>query len=1194
MISNAQFVSLNPSGAGAADEVTITFDANQGNKELVGADKVYMHHGVVTDKALGTAWKYVKGNWGKDDGIGLMTKVAGAADKWQITFKPSVRAYYGVPNGENIFRISCVFRSADGSIKGTLNAGEYGWGSVATNGDIYINLDSGDFINFRNPATSESFLTVSESLQIQVDASAEVTSFKLFVNAGSGFGEVLNATSGKAFSYSYQPTMSGNILLRAVAVINGVTKEIEKEHNIIIKKSNTVRPLPQGLKSGANYENDPTKVTLVLLAPKKQFVYAVGDFTDWKLSESNQMNITPDGEYFWIQLSGLTPGKQYVYQYWIDGNLKIADPYTQVVADPYNDKFISSSVFPSLPVYNREDLGIASVFRTSQTQYVWSPNEAIYKRPDVNHLVIYELHIRDFIASHSYQDMIDTISYLKRLGINAIELMPVNEFEGNDSWGYNPSFYFAVDKYYGTKDKLKEFIDVAHQNGMAVIIDMVLNHSFGQGPMVQMYFDRAADKPTADNPWFNQNHVGPFAWGYDFNHESAYTKKFIDDVNKYWIEEFHFDGFRFDFTKGMTNFAPGGNIDGFDQSRINILNRMANEIWKIDRESYITLEHWSGASEEGVLGNAGMKMWRNKSYDFVPATVGKPIGSFVNTDALTHVTFYNSHDERRIAEHCLAEGLSQNGYNIKDSVIMYERVKMAAAFTYLQPGPKMIWQFDELGYDIDINFNGRTGRKPYVWGNGSLRYYESGLRQNIYKTYQGILNIRNTITPQLLAAAQINHQHSGDTRRLSYNTSGTDLVVIGNFAMSDKTVDPKFTQTGMWYNYFSGDSVNVTNVTKPIALKAGEWHIYTNKRLAPGQKDVVKVYDNPVTVSPTSFTGSDRITITFDAKKADPKGSLGLVGADKVYMHSGVVLSSATNSNLTSVVGSGADDGIGQLTSLGNDLWSITLTPNAYFAIAADKEIYQLGMWFRNADNTKLGYGFRGSIIYLDVRAAQPIVTISPTNFTADTEVTITFDARQGNRELVGADKIYMHSGVGIVKTNDPAITAWNNVVGNWGSDDGKGLMTKVPGTVDKWQIKLTPKAYYGINSSDVPYWIAAVFRSRDGNTKGTIAPGSYENILVNNNQDYFIRNERLVSVEEGPAQTEVRIYPNPTTNLLVIDGIEGQYSTTIKDMAGSEVFGNICHNRTELDISLLPSGIYMLSIVQGSRLIQEKIVVTR
>lgn len=314
---------------------------------------------------------------------------------------------------------------------------------------------------------------------------------------------------------------------------------------------------------------------------------------------------------------------------------------------------------------------------------------------------------------------------------------------------------------------------------------------------------------------------------------------------------------------------------------------MADQLWKVDTKAYVILEHWGPAAEETQLGNYGMKMWRNKSYDYVPATVGNTTGSFSGMDATSHVSFYNSHDERRIAEHCLTEGRSAGSYNIKDSLIMYERVKMAAAFTYLQPGPKMIWQFDELGYDIDINFNGRIGRKPYVWGAGSLKYYNSTLRQNIYKVYQGILSIRNTIGPDKLLAAQKSHQNTGDTRRLSFNTTTIDLVVIGNFALVNSSVDPKFTQTGWWYNYFSGDSINVTNVSALINLKPGEWHIYTTKRLSNGQPNIVGIFENPVTLT---FLGNDKIKILFDATKASPGNTVGLVDADKVYYHSGVIL----------------------------------------------------------------------------------------------------------------------------------------------------------------------------------------------------------------------------------------------------------------------------------------------------------------
>jgi 1,4-alpha-glucan branching enzyme len=89
---------------------------------------------------------------------------------------------------------------------------------------------------------------------------------------------------------------------------------------------------------------------------------------------------------------------------------------------------------------------------------------------------------------------------------------------------------------------------------MAVIIDMVLNHSYGQSPMVRLYWDNQLSRPAANNPWYNTVSPNPvFSWGYDFNHESIHTKNFVDRVNKFWIKEFKVDGFRFDFTKGFTN-----------------------------------------------------------------------------------------------------------------------------------------------------------------------------------------------------------------------------------------------------------------------------------------------------------------------------------------------------------------------------------------------------------------------------------------------------------------------------------------------------------------------------------------------------------------------------------------------------------------------------------------------------------------
>jgi len=1182
----SQIVSLNPQNGGADDQVTLTFDASQGNSELLGAAKVYVHLGVITDSPTGTAWKHVIGNWGKDDGIGTMTRVPGNSDKWQITFSPSIRQYFKVDENDNIFRLACVFRNADGSKKGTIQPGSYSWGSVAANFDIFINLRNDQFILINQPVGHEGYYDPGQQVSIQASSSSLATEMKVWIDEGQGYVERHKANNVSKIDYSYVPIKSGEIGIKVTAIVNGEAVETEKTYDIVIKNPTTIAALPEGAKQGVNYfENDPTKVVLVLLAPEKSFVYAVGDFSDWKIKAENQMKRSPDGAYWWIELTGLQSDQDYVYQYWIDGQLKIADPYTRQVADPYNDQYITPSVFPNLPDYRRGDFGIAAVFRTGQKPYNWAISEQNWKKPDVNHLVIYELHIRDFLASHSYSDLIDTIGYLKRLGINAIELMPVNEFEGNDSWGYNPSFFFATDKYYGTADMLKKFIETAHQNGIAVIMDIVLNHAFGQCPMVQMYFD--GGKPAKNNPWFNREYVGQYQWGYDFNHESKFTQDFVDDVNRYWIEEFHFDGFRFDFTKGFTNYAPGGNIDGFDQSRINILKRMADKIWEFDDDAYVILEHWGTAAEENRLAGYGMKMWRNKSYDFVPSAIGNTNGTFSNHDAITHVSFYDSHDERRIAEHCLTEGKSSGTYNIRDTIIMLERIKMAAAFTYLQPGPKMIWQFDELGYDVHIDFNGRTGKKPLPWGKTSLKYYEDPLRQNVYKTYQGLLQLRNEIGPQNLSNARKNHQPTGVTRRLVFDADDTDLVVIGNISLQQQTINPEFTQTGWWYDYFTGDSIYVATTTADIPLKIGEWHVYTSTKLSSGVPGAVAVYDNPVTVEPFPFHGSDKITITFDANKAFPGDTEGLKDATKVYMHAGVILSDATHSKLTNVKGTFQDDGIGQMTALGNNLWKITLVPDQYFEIPPGKSIHQIGMWFRNEDNTKVGYGFRNRVIFVDVLSDEPILSVDPPSFNADTEITITFNARQGNRELIGTDKVYMHAGVVLRSTTNPKGTDWSKVVGTWGADDGQGLMTKVAGKPDLWQIKLNPSTYFGLSGNEFPYWIGAVFRNASGNIKGTTDPGNYDfGIVEATSLDFFIKNQQNVKTEDT-SSAHVILYPNPASDQFIMEGILGEYELTFYTLQGKIIHeGSYIHGQF-ISCNTWPKGIYLYTIKQKGKLIQ-------
>lgn len=354
-----------------------------------------------------------------------------------------------------------------------------------------------------------------------------------------------------------------------------------------------------GITDGINYIDDNT-VVVSLNAPFKDFVYVIGDFNDWMVDEQYFMkrdSIDALHIHWWLEIDGLSDTEEYGFQYLVDGEIRVADPYSEKILDPWNDQYISSQVYPGLKPYpSGKTEQAVSTFETAESEYQWQTTG--YVRPPKEELVIYELLIRDFIAAHDYNTLIDTLDYLVDLGINAIELMPVNEFEGNSSWGYNPSFHMALDKYYGNKNAFKSFIDTCHSRGIAVILDVVLNHAFGQSPLVRLYNSGDFGPPTTQNPWLNVDATHPFNVGYDFNHESLLTQEFVDRVNAYWLTEYKIDGYRFDLSKG---FMQTGDFYGYNASRIVLLKRMADQIWNVDPETYVILEHLGENTEEKEL-----------------------------------------------------------------------------------------------------------------------------------------------------------------------------------------------------------------------------------------------------------------------------------------------------------------------------------------------------------------------------------------------------------------------------------------------------------------------------------------------------------------------------------------------------------------------------------------------------------------
>lgn len=815
---NAQIIVTDPDFPIAENSVVITYNPAAGNNPLTGSEgDLYAHTGVLTDLSNSPSdWKYVISSWRDNSAKSKLTPIGGGL--YTLDIGPSIREFYGVPAGETILQMAFVFNNGIGG----------NWeGKTTTGSDIFIDVyEVGLNVSFELPASDALLVEMNGQIDVKVN-STSADSLALYVN-----DNYLTSTVEASISATITASQSGKSWVKAIAYANNGANMVQDSFYYFVRPTQVVEALPNGIQDGINYINDNT-VILCLYAPFKSDVFAIGDFSDWEVSEELYMKKTPDGLRYWIQLDNLTAGQPYIYQYLIDGTDKFADIYADQISDPWNDKWIDETTYPNLPDYpDGKTEGVASVFTTAQTDYTWQVNN--FQKPKITDLVIYETLVRDITSAHSYQALIDTISYFKNLGINAIELMPVNEFEGNESWGYNPAFYFAPDKYYGTKDDLKEFIDICHQNGMAVIIDMVLNHSYGLNPMVHMYWDDANNRPAANNPWFNT--VSPnteYSWGYDFNHESEDTKAFVDRVNKYWIDEFKVDGFRYDFTKGFTNTSGSGWA--YDAGRIGILKRMADKVWESDSESYVILEHFADNNEEKELANYGMMIWGNMNGSFKEAHMGYTASGNSNIDWASYqkrgwtnpnlVVYMESHDEERQMVYTATWGNNDGAsYDIKSQTIAIERMKLGFLFDFMIPGPKMIWQFEELGYDVSIDYNGRVGNKPPKWG------YLFDSRRLALKTFVSeIANLKTSL--DVFETTNYNLDVYNALKRIKLNSTELNLVALGNFDVVSGNIVGSFQHTGTWYDYFNGTTLEVTNVNMTISLDAGEYRLYSDSEI---------------------------------------------------------------------------------------------------------------------------------------------------------------------------------------------------------------------------------------------------------------------------------------------------------------------------------------------------------------------------
>lgn len=810
-----QVITCNPPFPTRSNSVVITFNADQGNqglKDYAGTD-VYAHTGVITDKSTSASeWKYVVAAWGTFPTKTKLSKVS--ANVYTLTIPISIQAYYGVPEDEKILKMAFVFRNTSST--------PFTGRDVGGTDILYTVTEEAAFeLLFTRPENYKTLASVGDLIPVTATASRG-DSVVIYDNS-----TLIAKETDLSVDMNITAATEGLHKITARAWDNNVS--IEDSAFYYVMSAVPVEDLPSGLKAGVNVTGD-NSATFVLYAPGKENVFLIGDFNNWVFCNEGFMKKSTDGNWFWLEVTGLDPDIEYGFQYTIDGSITIPDPYTTKILDPYNDKDISTATYPDLKAYPTGLTDqLVSVFQTRPAQYSWGNNS--FNPPAKDTLVIYEMLVRDFTAAHDFNTVMDTLDYLSNLGVNAIEFMPVFDFEGNTSWGYNPSMYFAVDKYYGPADSFKELIDSCHSRGVAVIMDMVLNHAYGSNPLVRLYYDGSTYKVTSDNPWFNvASPNSAYSWGYDFNHESIATQAFVDSVNHYWINEFKIDGFRYDFTKGFTN-KPG---DGwaYDASRIAILKRMADKIHTYKSDAILILEHFADNTEEKELAAYGFLLWGDAKTQYQEASMGYTSdfseASYKDLSWTTPgiVDYMESHDEERIMYKNITYGSYSASYDTRVFTTALKRIKLCSTFFFTMPGPKMLWQFQELGYDYSIDYNGRVGEKPIKWD-----YFDAPLRKNLYDFFSALIDLKKTYP--VFSTTDFTLYESGKLKRINLKSTAMDVVVLGNFDIASGSVEANFSRIGKWYDFFKGDSIDITSETQNMSfnLSAGEYKLYTSKKL---------------------------------------------------------------------------------------------------------------------------------------------------------------------------------------------------------------------------------------------------------------------------------------------------------------------------------------------------------------------------
>ncbi|MGN1240696.1 MAG: alpha-amylase family glycosyl hydrolase [Paludibacteraceae bacterium] len=787
-------------------EVTIIFNPNEGNKGMVGATACYAHTGITYN---GKQWQNAP-TWRSALEKHKMTQ--NADGNWELKITPSINAYYGISDTITVTQLSFVFNDGKGGTKE---------GKAEGDKDIFVDLvEAGFTVAFTAavPAISE------KGTQVTVTAMAtEECHLRLLQN-----GTEVKTAEGKELSYTTTLTAEGDYVFECIGETG--TKMASETLSTCVPAAPQRANRPAGVLNGIYYDSlDDTKVTLCTYAASKteaaKHVFVVGDFNDWTISDQYQLKQANDSAYFWITLDGLTPKEEYAFQYVVvraDGVVKrISDLYSEKVLHP-DDQYEPVTVDNTLKAYPKQADGYCTVIQTGREPYAWSDATLNFKRPNKNNLIIYELWVYDYTPSRSIPALMKRLDYLETLGVNAIELMPVCEFDGNYNWGYSPNHYFALDKAYGSPDMLKAFVDECHKRGMAVILDMVFNHATGLNPMNKLY---PYGTDLKENPWFNVKAPHSDNVYEDWNHGFAPAHAMFTRALQYWLREYKVDGYRMDLSHGFCDTVANTSVK-------HIKDYYENGVKTVAEDAYFILEHWGAnmGSERPQLINAGMLCWQNTSNAYCQTAMGwlKEGDSFDDANKDGYISYCESHDEERMQYKCKAYG---NGAIKTDESVRLGRIAENIVFNVLLNGPHMIWQYEEIGFDFSINSSldkpdgtsndDRCSKKPRPENRG---YFKDSRRMAQYAKVAQACQLRTRLMPEVFAGnpTAVSVGSGNSIRTIQW---GNDVFVVANFHPT--SAQDAVLPAGTWYDYYNGGTSVAGGTT--LSLHAGEVRIFTGK-----------------------------------------------------------------------------------------------------------------------------------------------------------------------------------------------------------------------------------------------------------------------------------------------------------------------------------------------------------------------------